>query len=69
MLVVVAPDQFPLVKELRRAGCRACVTTRSAQDVVGALDMLSVGREYFPEWEKARRREHARGTSRPSPYA
>ena len=66
VLVVVAPDEFPLVEELRQAGCRACVTTRSAEDVVGALDMLSLGREYFPEWRNGRRREHARGTSRPS---
>ena len=27
--------------------------------------MLSLGREFFPEWRNARRRENARGTSRP----
>ncbi len=66
VLVVVARDQFRLVQELRRAGCRACVSNRSADTVVRALDMLSLGREFLPEWRNARRREHARGTSRPS---
>ena len=66
VLVVVAPDQFPLVKELRQAGCRACVSTRSAEAVVRALDMLSQEREFFPEWRAAaRRREHV-GDASPS---
>lgn len=63
VLVVLAPDQFRLVEELRRAGCRACVSTRSADTVVTALDMLSLGREFFPEWRNSRRRERARGNS------
>ena len=67
MLVVVAPDQSRLVEELRRAGCRACVSTRYAEAVVSALDMLSLGKEFFPDWRAAPRREHARGASPPSP--
>ena len=63
VLVVVARDQFRLVQELRRAGCRACVSNRSADTVVRALDMLSLGREFFPEWRNARHREQARGNS------
>ena len=63
VLLVVAPDRFRLVEELRRAGCRACVSTRSADTVVTALDMLSLGREFFPEWRNSRRRERARGNS------
>lgn len=66
VLVVLAPDQFRLVEELRRAGCRACVSTRSADAVVGAMNTLSAGREYFPEWRNSGRREHARGNSGPS---
>ena len=66
VLVVAAPDQFRLVEELRRAGCRACVSTRSADAVVGAMNMLSAGRDYFPEWRNSGRREHARGNSGPS---
>ena len=65
VLVVVAPDQSRLVEELRRAGCRACVSTRSADTVVRALDMLSLGKEFFPEWRAAERREHARSASPP----
>lgn len=38
-------------------------STRSADTVVTALDMLSLGREFFPEWRAPRRREHARGNS------
>ena len=63
VLVVLAPDQFRLVEELRRAGCRACVSTRSADTVLMAMDMLSAGREFFPEWRNSRPREHARGNS------
>ena len=63
VLAVVAPDQFRLVEELRRAGCRACVSTRSADTVVTALDMVSLGREFFPEWRNSRRQERARGNS------
>ena len=67
VLVVVAPDQFGLVEELRRAGCRACVSTRSADTVVRALDMLSMGREFFPEWRAAERGGGpAQGNSGPS---
>ena len=67
ILVVVAPDQFRPVEELRRAGCRACVSIRSADTVVRALDMLSLGKEYFPEWRAAERGgEHAQGNSGPS---
>ena len=64
VLAVVAPDQFGLVEELRRAGCRAGVSTRSADAVVRALDMLSLGKEFFPEWRAGqRRRGHAQGDS------
>lgn len=63
VLVVLAQDQFRLVEELRRAGCRACVSTRSADAVVGAIDMLSAGREFFPEWRNSGRLEQARGNS------
>ena len=66
VLAVVAPDQFGLVEELRRAGCRAGVSTRSADTVVRALDMLSAGREFFAEWRAAERREQAGGASPPS---
>ena len=67
VLAVVAPDQFGLVEELRRAGCRACVSTRSADTVVRALDMLSMGKEFFPEWRAAERGgDHAQGNSGPS---
>ena len=53
VLVVAAPDQSHLVEELRRAGCRACVSTRSGDTVVRALDMLSAGREFFPDWRNS----------------
>ena len=67
VLAVVAPDQSRLVQELRRAGCRACVSTRSAEAVVRALDMLSMGKEFFPEWRAAERGGgHAQGNSGPS---
>ena len=66
VLVVVAPDQFGLVEELRRAGCRACTSTRSADNVVRALDMLSLGKEFFPEWRASQPQEPARGNSGPS---
>lgn len=66
VLVVVAQDQFRLVQQLRRAGCRACVSNRSADTVVRALDMLSLGREFLPEWRNARRREHTHGASQRS---
>ena len=67
VLVVVARDQFPLVEELRQAGCRACVTTRSAEAVVRALDMLALGKEFFPDWRAAERGGgHAQGNSGPS---
>ena len=63
VLVVAAPDQSHLVEELRRAGCRACVSTRSGDTVVRALDMLSTGRECFPDWRNSGPRERARGNS------
>ncbi len=63
VLVVAAPDQFRLVEELRRAGCRACVSTRSADTVLTAMDMLSAGREFFPEWSAPTPLEHARRSS------
>ncbi len=66
VLVVVALDQSYLVEELRRAGCRACVSARSPDNVVCALDMLALGREFFPEWRNSRREEHARGNSPPT---
>lgn len=62
VLVVAAPDQFRLVEELRRAGCRACVSARSADTVLRAMNMLSAGREYFSEWNSGPR-EHAHGNS------
>lgn len=63
VLVVAAPDQFRLVEELRRAGCRACVSTRSADTVLTAMDMLSAGREFFPEWSAPPPLEHAHRNS------
>ncbi len=39
------------------------MSTRSADTVVTALDMLSLGREFFPQWRNSRRRERARGNS------
>ncbi len=65
VLVVVAPDQFPLVEELRQAGCRACVTTRSAEAVVRALDMLALGKEFFPEWRAAEQGQERAGGASP----
>ncbi len=65
VLVVVARDQFPLVEELRRAGCRACVTTRSAEAVVRALDMLALGKEFFPDWRAAERGQERAGGASP----
>ena len=53
---------LPIAEELRRAGCRACVSTRSAEDVLRAMDMLSAGKEYFSEWNSGPR-ERARGNS------
>ena len=63
VLVVAAPDQFRLVEELRRAGCRACVSARSADTVLRAMTMLSAGPEYFSEWRNSGPRERARGNS------
>ena len=65
VLVVVAPDQFGLVEELRRAGCRACVSTRSADTVVRALDMLALGKEFFPDWRAAERGQERAGGASP----
>ena len=51
------------VRQLRRAGCRACVSARSADTVLRAMAMLSAGREYFSEWRNSGPRERARGNS------
>ena len=63
VLVVAAPHQFCVVEELRRAGCRACVSTRSADTVLTAMDMLSAGREFFLEWSAPPPLEHAHRNS------